>query len=78
MKANELRDPLRNILLSTAKKNKYWLATRNTVAAKKEGLYPHFCMEDEPLLWKGGWYILDNIDLRNLILHDTHDSTIAG
>ena len=78
MKATQLRNPFRNTLLSTTKKNKAWLATQDAVAAKREGLDPHFSIENELLLWKGRWYIPDDIDLKNMILHDNHDSKIAG
>ena len=78
MKAIQLRDPFRNILLSTAKKDKTWLATRDAVVAKKEGLDPYISIENEVLLWKGRWYILDDIDQKNMILHNNHDSKIAG
>ena len=50
---------------------------RDTLAAKKEGIDPHFSVEDELLLWKGRWYILHAIDLKNMILHDNHESRIA-
>ena len=78
MKATQLRDPFHNALLSTAKKNKAWLATLVAVVAKREGLDPHFSIEDELWLWTGRWYIPDDIDLKNMILHDNHDSKIAG
>ena len=39
---------------------------------------PHFSIENEVLLWKGRWYIPDDIDLKNMILYDNHDSKIAG
>ena len=78
MKATQLPALFCIILLSTVKKNKAWLATRVAVAANREGLDPQFSIEDELLLWTGRWYILDDIDLRNMILHDNHDSTIAG
>ena len=45
---------------------------------KKEGLDPHFSIENELLLWKRRCYIPDDIDVKNMILHDNHDSTIAG
>ena len=78
MKATQLRDLFRNTLLNTAKKNEAWLATQDAVAAKREGIDSHFSIEDELLLWKGRWYISDDIDLKNMILHDNHDSKIAG
>ena len=58
IKATRLRDTFHNTLLSTAKKNKIWLGTRDAVVAKREGLDPHFSIEDESLLWKGRSYIL--------------------
>ena len=78
MKATQLREPFRNTLLSTAKKDQAWLATSDAVAAKKEGLDPHFGVQDELLLWKGRWYIPKDIELKNIILHDNHYSKIAG
>ena len=77
MKATQLRDPFHNTLLSTARKDKTWLATRDAVPGKKEGLDPHFSVHEELLLWKGRWYIPNDIDLKNMILHDNHDSKIA-
>ena len=44
---------------------------------KKPGLDPHFSIEDEFLMWKGRWYIPEDIDLKNMILHDNHDSQIV-
>ena len=78
MKDTQLCDPFRNTLLSTTQKHEAWLATRDAVVAKKEGLDPHFSVEDELLLWKGRWYIPDDRDLKIMILHDNHDSKIAG
>ena len=78
MKDAQLRHPFCNTLLSTAKKNKAWLATQDSVAAKRDGLDPHFSIEDDLLLWTGRWYIPHDIDLENMILHDNHDSKIAG
>ena len=77
MKATQFRDPFHNTLLSTSKKNKAWLVTRDTVAAKKEGLDPHCSIENELLLWKGRWHIPDDIVLKNVILHDNRDTKIA-
>ena len=78
MKATQLRDPFNNTLLSTAKKDQAWLATHSAVATKKEALDPYFSVQNELLLWKGRWYISNDIDLKNMILHDNHDSKIAG
>ena len=39
---------------------------------------PHFHIENEVLLWKGRWFIPDDIDLRNMILHDNYNSKKAG
>ena len=77
MKPTQLCEPFCNTLLSTAKKDQAWLATRDAVVAKKEGLDPHFSIQDELLLWKGRWYIPKDIDVKNMILHDNHDSKIA-
>ena len=54
------------------------LATQDAVTAKRGGLDPHFSIEDELLLWQGECYIPDDRDLKNMILHDNHDSKIAG
>ena len=54
------------------------LATFDAVAAKKKGLDPYFSIEKELLWWKGRWYIPNDIDLKNMILHDNHDSKIVG
>ena len=77
-KIARLRDPFRDTLLAAGKLDQAWLATRNAVLDKQQGLDPHFSVEDEMLMWKNSWYIPDNIDLRNMILHDNHDSKIAG
>ena len=45
---------------------------------KKLGLDPYFNIEDELLMWKGRCYILEDIDLNNMILYDNHDIKIAG
>ena len=78
MKATHICDLFRNTLQSTAKKNEACLVTCDAVAGKKERLYPYFSVEDELLLWQRRWYILDDIDLKNMILHDNHHSKIAG
>ena len=78
IKATQLGEPFRNTLLSTAKKDKTSLATHDTVAVKKEELDPHFSIENKVLLWKGRWYIPNDIDLKNMILNDNHDSKRAG
>ena len=77
-KIARLRDPFRDTLLAAGKLDQAWLATRNAVLDKQQGLDPHFSVEDEMLMWKNRWYIPDNIHLRNMILHDNHDSKIAG
>ena len=53
MTDTQLRDSFRNTLLSTAKKDQAWLATRDAVAAKKEALDPHFSVQNQFLLSKG-------------------------
>ena len=67
MKATQLRDPFRNTVLRTTKKNKACLVTWDAVATNREGLDPHFSIENELLLWKGRRYIPDDIDLKNMI-----------
>ena len=78
MKATQLRDPFCNTLLSTAKQHMTWQAIRDAVVAKKKGLDPHSFIEDEVVLWKGIWYIPNDVDMKNMILHDNHNSKIAG
>ena len=77
-KVIQLHEPFENTLQAATKRDKAWLATRDTIAAKKEGLDPHFSIENELLLWKGRWYIPNDIDLKNMIVHDNHDSRVAG
>ena len=77
-KVARLRDIFRESLLRSANRDKNWLATRDAVMTKKPGLDPHFSIEDELLMWKGRWYIPEDIDLKNMILHDNHDSKIVG
>ena len=69
--------PFENILQAAAKRDEAWLATRDAVSAKKEGLDPHFSIENELLLWKVRWYISPDIDLKNMILHDKYDSRVG-
>ena len=76
-KVARLRDTFRESLLRSANMDRNWLATREAVMAKKPGLDPHFSIEDELLMWKGRWCIPEDIDLKNMILHDNHDSKIA-
>ena len=70
MKATQFRDRFRNPLLSTAKKDKTWLTTRDPVASQNAGLDPHFSMAERLLLWNGKWCITDDIDQKNMILND--------
>ena len=73
-----LRNTFRESLLRSANRDRNWLATRDALMTKKPGLDPHFRIENELLIWKGRWYIPEDIDLKNMILHDNHDSKIAG
>ena len=52
--------------------------TRDEVMTKKPGMDTHFSIEYELLMWKEIWYIPEDIDLKNMILYDNHDSKIGG
>ena len=54
------------------------LATKEAVKGKKDGTNSQFEIEDDLLMWKKRWDIQNNIELKNMILHDNHDSKIAG
>ena len=77
-KVINLRDTFQDQLLKAGLQDKDWVMTRDAVAAGKAGLEPHFGLEDGLLMWKGRWYIPSDIRIRNMILHDNHDSKIAG
>ena len=73
-----LNDNFKDILRAAGKLDPKWLATKEAVKAKKDGADSQFEIEDELLMWKKRWYIPNNIELKNMSLHDNHDSKIAG
>ena len=77
-KVFRLNDNFKDILRAAGKLDPKWLATKEAVKAKKDGADSQFEIEDDLLMWKKRWYIPNNIELKNMILHDNHDSKIAG
>lgn len=77
MKATKLPDIFRETLLSVVLTAKAWLVIWDVVAAKKVGLDPHLSTQEELLFWKERWDIPNDIDLRNMILNNSHNSKIA-
>ena len=69
---------MRITLLSTANQDKACVATSDAVAARREELNPHFRIEEDLWSWKGRLYIHNDIDPKNMILHDNDDSKLAG
>ena len=77
-KVFRLNDNFKDILTAAGKLDLKWLATKEAVKAKKDGADSQFEIEDDLLMWKKRWYIPNNIELKNMSLHDNHDSKIAG
>ena len=73
-----MNDNFKDIVRAAGKLDPQWLATKEAVKGKKDGTDPQFQIEDDLLMWKKRWYIPNNIELKNMILHDNHDSKIAG
>ena len=77
-KVFRLNDNFKDIVREAGKLDPKWLATKEAVKAKKDGTDSEFGIEDDLLMWKKRWYIPNNIELKNMILHDNHNSKIAG
>ena len=73
-----LNDNFKDILSAAGKLDPKWLATKEGVKAKKDNADSQFEIEDDLLMWKKRWYIPNNIELKNMILHDNHNSKIEG
>ena len=71
-------DNFEDIVRAAGKLDLKWLATKEAVKVKKDGADSQYEIEDDLLIWKKRWYIPNNIELKNIILHDNHDSKIAG
>ena len=72
-----LNDNFKDIIRAAEKLDPKWLATKEAVKGKKDGTNAQFEIEDDLLMWKRWWYIPNNIELINMILHDNHDGKIA-
>ena len=77
-KVFRLNDNFKDIVRAAGKLDPKWLATKEAVKGRKDGTDSQFEIEDDLLMWKKWWYIPNNIELKNMILHDNHDSKIAG
>ena len=77
-KVFRIHDNFKDILRAAGKLDPKWLATKEAVKSKQDGADSQFEIEDDLLMWKKRWYIPNNIELKNMILHDNHDSNIAG
>ena len=71
------RNKFKDILGVAGKLDLKWLATKEAVKTKKDGATSQFTIKDDLLMWKKRWYIPNNIELKNMILHDDHNSKIA-
>ena len=76
-KVFRLNDNFKDIIRAAGNLDPKWLATKEAVKGKKDGTDFQFEIEDDLLMWKNRWYIPNNIELKNMILHDNHDSKIA-
>ena len=76
-KVFRFNDNFKDILTAAGKLDPKWLATKEAVKGKTAGTDSQFEIEDDLLMWKKWWYIPNNIELKNMILLDNHDSKIA-
>ena len=51
---------------------------REAVTQKKMPIDFNITVENNLLLYKNKWYILNNANIKKRILHDNHDSKLAG
>ena len=72
-----LNDNFKDIIRAVEKLDPKWLATKEAVKGKKDGTNAQSEIEDDLLMWKRWWYIPNNIELKNMILHDNHHGKIA-
>ena len=78
VKVFRLTDNFKDILRAAGKLDPKWLANKEAVTAKKGGANSQFEIENDLLMLKKRWNILNNIELKNMILYDIHNSKIVG
>ena len=58
-------------------KDPQWVAMREAVTQKKTLIDPNITLENDLLLYKNRWYILNNANIKKRMLHNNHDSKLA-
>ena len=54
------------------------MAMREVVTQKKMPIDPNITVENDLLLYKNRWYIPNDTNIKKRILHDNHNSKLAG
>ena len=65
-------------LLEAGLKDPQWVAMREAVTQKKSLIDPNIIVGNDLLLYKNRWYIPNDTNIKKRILHDNHDSKLAG
>src|SRR5258705_2913411 len=78
LRITTLRNQFKEDLLEAGLRDPQWVATREAAAQKKMPIDPNLTVENELLLYKNQWYIPNDSIIKRRILHDNHDSKLAG
>ena len=71
---NQFKDDL----LEAGLKDPQWVVMREATTQKKMLIDPNMTVENNLLLYKNRWYILNDTNIKNRILYDNHDSKLAA
>ena len=78
LRITTLCNQFKDDLLEAGLKDLQWVAMREAVTQKKTPIDPNIIVENNFLLYKNRYYIPNDTNIKNRILHDNHDSKLAG
>ena len=78
LRITTLGNQFKDDLLEAGLKDPLWVAIREAVTQKKTPIDPNIIVENDLLLYKNKWYIPNDANIKKRILHDNHDSKLAG
>ena len=73
-----LCNQFKNDFLEAGLKDLKWMVIQEAVTQKKTLIDSNIRVENDLLLYKNRWYIPNDANIRRRILHDNHDSKLAG
>ena len=78
LRITTLHNQFKDDLLEARLKHLQWVAMREVTSQKKILTDLNIIVENNLLLYKNRWYIPNDANIKNRILHDNHDSKLAG